>query len=98
MRHSLPVLGWQAVRLSNAYSLDQLNTLRLEVQGDPEAANPAHAAGRDINLYTKGARRKLDALAWAVTHKLAEARATTERPPQAQDDPILNPSPEKTDV
>lgn len=70
MAHSLPVLGWCPVKLSDAYSFDQLNALRLEVEA--AGANPEHAAGRSINLYTPAARRKLDALAWAVTHKLKE--------------------------
>lgn len=75
IKHSLPVLGWKPTRLADAYSLEQLNALRLEVERNPESANPAHAAGRDINLYTPTARRKLDALAWAVTHRLQSAKA-----------------------
>lgn len=67
-----PTLGWCPVRLSDAYSFEQLNDLRLAVQEDPANQRPAGAA--TIHLYTKSARKKLDALAWAVTHKLKEAR------------------------
>lgn len=72
MAYSLPVLGWSPTRLSD-YSFEQLNTLRREVESDPASANPGHAAGTSINLYTPAARRRLDALAWAVTHKLKES-------------------------
>lgn len=72
MAYSLPVLGWSATRLSDAYTFEQLNSLRLEVEA--AGANPRHATGQEINLYTPAARRKLDALAWAVTHKLKEKK------------------------
>lgn len=71
MAYSLPVLGWDAVRLSDSYTLAELNTLRGEVESDPASANPGHAKG-SINIFTKAARRRLDALAWAVTYKLRE--------------------------
>jgi hypothetical protein len=63
--------GWDRVRLSE-HSLDDLARLRRSVEDDPASANPDHAAGRSVFLYTPAARRKLDALAWAVTHRLRE--------------------------
>lgn len=70
-RYPVPVFGWQAWRLSD-HSFEDLNALRLIVES--EGANPAHAAGNSIYLYTPEARRKLDALAWAVSVKLKEKR------------------------
>jgi hypothetical protein len=58
------------------YSFAALREMRSAVIGDPANANPAHAAGRDIHLYTKSARKKLDALAWAVTYRLKAQRAS----------------------
>lgn len=75
-RYPHPTLGWDAVALSD-YSLPQLNDLRESIVDDPANANPAHAAGRDIYLYTKAARKKLDALSWAVTYRLKAARASS---------------------
>jgi len=68
-----PVFGWDAARLSDL-PLPALVELRAFIVENPANANPEHAAGRSIYLYTPSARRKLDALAWAVTHKLANAR------------------------
>jgi hypothetical protein len=69
-----PVMGWDAVKLS-AYSLEQLQELREAVTNDPKNANPDHATGKSIYLYTKAARDRLDALGWAITYKLKEMRA-----------------------
>lgn len=74
MAYPVATFGWDFTKLS-AHSFEDLNALRLAVQADPASANPAHASGRSIFLYTAAARRKLDALAWAVTTKLAEKRA-----------------------
>lgn len=70
-----PVFGWQSHRLADLSS-EALNELREAVENDPASANPARAAGKSIYLYTPAARRKLKALAWAVTHKLREKKAT----------------------
>lgn len=67
--------GWKAYKLSD-HSFDDLQRLRRSVEDDPASANPDHANGRSIYLYTKSARRKVDALAWAVTIKLQENRAS----------------------
>lgn len=66
--------GWDAVKLSEAYTLEELAKLRELVTSDPASANPAHTAG-DIYLYNKKARRKLDAIGWAVYYKQQEKRA-----------------------
>ena len=61
--------------MADAYSFEELNALRIEVESAPESRNPAHLAGRSILIYSPAAMRKLDALAWAVTYKLAERKA-----------------------
>ncbi len=48
--------------------------MRDAVTSDPKNANPEHAAGRSIYLYTPAARKRLDELAWAVTYKLRQLR------------------------
>ncbi len=65
--------GWDAVKLSEAYSLEQLEQLRQSVIQNPDNQNPDHKAGKSIFLYTKSARRKLEALGWAVFFRLGEA-------------------------
>ncbi len=57
-----------------ALSFEALDGMRLAIESDPANANPACAAGRSIWRFTPKARKKLDALAWAVTYKLAERR------------------------
>lgn len=66
----LKAYGWDAVKLS-ALSFEELAALRAAVVDDPSSANPRHANG-SIHLYTKAARRKLDALTWAVFYKMQE--------------------------
>lgn len=73
--------GWDRVKLADAYSLEDLNKLRQQVMA--EHANPTDENGRPrengqstIYLYDKKGRQKLDNLAWAVTYKLQEKRAT----------------------
>ena len=65
--------GWNAVKLSE-HSYADLAILRDMVTSDPKSANPRHATGDDIHLYTAAARKKLDALSWAVFYKKQEAR------------------------
>lgn len=69
--------GWDAVKLSDAYSFDELNALRKQVE--VEHANPFTPEGRytekgqpSIHVYDKAGRKKLEKLAWAVTYKLQE--------------------------
>lgn len=66
--------GWSAPRLSDAYSTTELTEWMAEIAADPASANPDHAAGRSIQLYTAAARRKMDALGWAASYRMKEAR------------------------
>ena len=75
-----PVYGWKPVQLANNLSPDQLQTLRRAVETDPASSNPAHANGDSIFLYTVAARRKLDAIAWAITFQLAEQKRSAGDP------------------
>ncbi len=72
MRYPAPTCGWKAHKLADL-EMEQLNSLRIAVETDPASANPNR---RSIYLYTPAARKKLDALAWAVTHKLKERAAS----------------------
>lgn len=73
-RYPHPVYGWDPVELYRNLDLVALNDLREAICADPANTNPAHARG-DIYLYTKSARRKLDALSWAVTYHLMDRKA-----------------------
>ena len=65
--------GWDSVKLYRNLSMSELTALQQQVQVDPKSRNPAHATG-SIYLYTKAARRKLDAISWAMTYHLQDAR------------------------
>lgn len=68
-RYPHPVFSWSAPRLSSL-SLVALNELREAVISDPANDN-----GRgQLFLYTPSARRKLDALSYAVYFKLREGK------------------------
>lgn len=60
------VFGWDAVRLADAYSQQELSQAICQLHADPANANPAHASGRSIRLYTKATDKRTDALAWAI--------------------------------
>jgi hypothetical protein len=60
--------GWNAVKLSDAYSLEELYELRKSITEDPSNAN----SDGSIYLYTKAARKKLDAIGYAVSYKIKE--------------------------
>ncbi len=45
--------GWDAVRLSEAYTQDELSAAIVQINEDPANANPEHAAGRSIYLLTR---------------------------------------------
>lgn len=64
------VYGWRPVAMFENLSLGQLTDLMQWVQNDPKSANPLHASGHSIFLYTKAARKKLDAIGWAITYHL----------------------------
>jgi hypothetical protein len=74
MKCPYPVYGWNAVRLSSNLTMDQLQELRLAVESDPKSKNPQHAAGKSIWIYAPAARKKLDAIAWAITYHLQQKR------------------------
>lgn len=59
--------GWSAVKLSDHYTLAELEMIRQEIVTDP-----ANSERGGLYLYTKSARRKLDSLSWAVYYKLLE--------------------------
>lgn len=65
------VFGWSAPKLSDAYTLAELEEIRQEIISDPANLNPEQ---NSIYIYCKQARRKLDALAWAVTYRLGEKK------------------------
>jgi hypothetical protein len=51
-------------------SYEEINTLRAEIEDDPKN----HEKSGNFYLFTPAARKKLTALAWAVTYKLAERK------------------------
>ena len=74
---AMKIYGWSAPKLADAYTLEELNALRLEVENAPGNKNPVDADGHPINtiwIFTKPARKKLDAIAQAITFRLKEAR------------------------
>lgn len=73
-KYSHPVFGWKAHKLADL-PMAALVQLREEIISDPANANPDYAAGRSIYLYTPAARKRLDALAWAVTYRLNADKA-----------------------
>lgn len=71
--------GWDACRLADEYAPSDLAAAVLEIHRDPANANPDHASGKSIYLLTKVARKRIDALTWAIFYqKQAQSRATTE--------------------
>jgi hypothetical protein len=62
------------IRRYDKLTMDELQAARQAIEVDPENANPAHANGESIYLYKPSARSKLEAIAWAITHKLMEKR------------------------
>lgn len=82
-RYPVKTFGWNQARLSD-HSMEDLQALRRAVEEDPASANPQHATGQSIYLFTPEARRKLDAIAWAIATKLREKpRALTSTEPSA---------------
>lgn len=71
-RQSMKNYGWDAAKLSEAYSLEELDKLRLQVEDMHRL--PANATRKTIWLYDVKGRKKLDAIAWAITYKLKEEK------------------------
>lgn len=59
------VFGWDATRLNEAYSADECSQAILQIRDDPAAKNPAHEHG-SVDIFTKPARTRMDALSWAI--------------------------------
>lgn len=74
MKYPYPVYGWDAAQLSRHLTTEQLIELQQAVQNDPKSANPQHAAGKSIWIYTKAARKKMDAISWAITYHIMERK------------------------
>jgi hypothetical protein len=72
-----PVHGWRPTDLAANLSQAQLIELMRAVESDPVSKNPRHSTHGSIFLYTKAAQKKLDALSWAVTHQLRDAKSST---------------------
>lgn len=70
-KYPFPVFGWSAPKLAD-HSFEQLNAIRLVVEA--EGLIPVEKR-KTIYIYTREARRKLDALAWAVAYKMNEKKA-----------------------
>lgn len=76
--------GWDRVKLSDAYTREQLHELQKQVEA--EHANPRDESGTylengkpSIYLYDKKGRQKLDNIAWAITYQMQEERDAGER-------------------
>lgn len=63
------------VRLYERHGMAELVAMQRAILDDPASANPAHARGESIFLYTPKACARLDAIAWAITYKLADQKA-----------------------
>lgn len=86
--------GWDRVKLAEAYSIEQLNELRKQVEA--EHANPRDEKGRylengnpSIYLFDKKGRQKLDNIGWAIYYHQQErskagqgVEATADKPRQ----------------
>jgi hypothetical protein len=72
----LKTYGWDAVKLSNAYGLPELELLRQQLVNDPANQNPQCRAngGNSISLYMPATNKKLDKLAYAVQFVLSDKK------------------------
>lgn len=61
-------------------TMEELQTLRVKIEGDPKNQNPGNLAGRYIWIFTDNARKRLDRIAWAITALLAKKRADAGNP------------------
>lgn len=68
------VYGWKPYELSKHLTVSQLIELDEDVRHDPRSANPEHAAGRSIYIYTRAARKRMEAIGWAITHHIQRRR------------------------
>lgn len=63
------VFGWDASKLSDAYTSKELGLAITQLHADPQNANPAHASGESVYLYTPATRKRTSALAMAVQYR-----------------------------
>lgn len=76
--------GFDPIKLADNLTSAELGRLMLQISEDPESKNPAHAAGRTIEIYTKKANKKMDAIALAVFYQKQEKqRAALTTTPEA---------------
>lgn len=69
------VFGWDAVRLHEHYSAQELADAIQQMMDDPANRNPEHAAGRSIQIYTAATKKRTDALSWAIFYHQQDKRA-----------------------
>lgn len=69
-----PCYGWKPVGLYQNLTMVQLVELQQAIRDDPASACPKYKNG-GLWLFTPAARRKLDAIAWAITHHLSDKKA-----------------------
>ena len=80
----MKTFGWDAVKLSDAYTEEELLRLQKVVQG--EHANPFGIDGSryyensnpTLNLYNKSGRKKLDKIAMAMFYRMGERKKRNE--------------------
>lgn len=63
--------GFDPVKLSSAYTMEQLVALMAEVDADPLNQNPP---GSSIYLKNARGRKRSDAVAWAIYHKQCKTK------------------------
>ena len=66
------------IRRYDKLTMDELQSARIAIEMDPKNVNPGHTNGTSIYLYKPSARSKLEAIAWAITHKLMEKKQKQE--------------------
>ena len=59
------------IRRYSKLAMDELQAARLSIEADPENRNPNRSS---IYIYKPRARSKLEAIAWAITHRLMADR------------------------
>lgn len=69
-----------AVKLYQKYSIEELQKMDQAIRDDPKNHNPEHLVGKSIWIYTKQARKKMDAIGWAITWHLRDRREATGDP------------------
>lgn len=73
------VFGWDACRLADEYSADELGAAAVWLLNEPSCKNPDHAAGKSIWLLSAKARKASEAIGWAVFYKHQAAAADMTR-------------------